>query len=290
MAVENVTPEVDNATPEVELDDSQITVDDGSPEVETPEVGSKAWYEGLDPDLRENPSIKKFKDPASLAKSYVELQKMIGKDKIVVPTEKSTPEEWAAFYKKVGRPDDLTGYDVPDIEVPEEVKMREEHLETFRQKAHELGLTKKQFAELYGLQAEINNRIFSQHVEEAQKMMETTETALRQEWGAAYEKKIDNAQKVINSFFKDKGIHPAFKVLANDKGFVSAMTEIAERLGEDVIAGTARVTMTPEEAQREINKLMGDTKGPLFDDLHPEHTAAVEKFTELSRMAEAGNG
>lgn len=283
--VDNVTPEVDNATPEVELDDSQISVDDGSPEVETPAVGSKAWFDSLDPDLKENPSIKKFKDPGALAKSYVELQKMIGKDKIVVPTDKSTPEEWAAFYKKVGRPDEMTGYDVPDIEMPEEIKMREEALEAFRQKAHELGLTKKQFAELYGLQAEINNRMFTQQVEEAQKMMETTETELRKEWGAAYEKKIDNAQKVVNSFFKDKGIHPAFKVLSNDKGFVAAMSEIAEKMGEDVIAGTARITMTPQEAQREINKMMGDTKGPLFNDLHPEHSAAVDRMTELTRMA-----
>jgi len=58
--------------------------------------GQKPWYDSLDTDLKTNPTITKFKSPAELGKSYVELQKAFGKDKVVVPTDKSTPEEWAA--------------------------------------------------------------------------------------------------------------------------------------------------------------------------------------------------
>jgi len=279
---------MENQDPVVEENlDPNLNVDSGD-EVQEEVVVSKNWFDELDPDLKNHPSITKFKDPKGLAKSYVELQKMIGKDKIAIPNEKSTPQEWSEFYQKVGRPDEMTGYEAPDIEMPEEIKMRAESLEAFKAKAHELGLTKKQFAELYALQSEITQTTFNQQVEEAQKMKENTETELRKEWGAAFDKKIDSAQKLINTFFKGKELHQAFSILANDRGFVSAMSDIAEKLGEDNISGTSRMTMTPKEAQSSMNQMLGDTKNPLHDDLHPEHQAAVEKFTELSRMANNG--
>ena len=66
-----------------------------TPVVETPAVEpvvvNKQWFDEFEPDLKANPSITKFKSPAEIAKSYVELQKTLGKDKVVVPTEKSTP-------------------------------------------------------------------------------------------------------------------------------------------------------------------------------------------------------
>jgi len=268
--------------------DPNLNVDAGENEQGQEKEVSKNWFDELDPDLKNHPSITKFKDPKGLAKSYVELQKMIGKDKITIPTEKSTPEEWNEFYKKVGRPEEMTGYEAPDIQMPEEIKMRAEALEAFKAKAHELGLTKKQFAELYALQSEMTQSTFNQQVEDAKNMKAKTETELRKEWGAAFEKKVDSAQKLINTFFKGKELHKAFTVLANDKGFVSAMSEIAEKIGEDNISGTSRMTMTPKEAQSAMNQMLGDTKHPLHDDLHPEHSAAVEKFTELARMAEHG--
>lgn len=293
MSEDNVTPEEGNATPEVEEVELQgqetieVNAGEGKEAPATAEQ-AKSWYETLDSDLKNNPSIQKFKDPAALAKSYVELQKMVGKDKVVIPTAKSTPAEWDAFYDKVGRPSDVNEYAVPDIEVPDEVKMRPENLEAFKKKAHELGLTKKQVAELYAFQAEMSNQAFGQQVEAAKGLKEKTETELRKEWGAAYEPKVDRAQGLINHFFKGKELHPAFSVLANDRGFVQAMAEIAEGISEDVMAKTERNTLTPGEAQREFDAMMGDTKGPLFNDLHPEHQAAVDRSIELSRMAGAG--
>lgn len=245
----------------------------------------ESWLNSLDEDLRNNPSISKYKSLQDMAKGHAELAKMIGKDKVIVPGENAKPEEWAAFWDKVGRPSELTGYEAPEIkDLPEEVKMRAEALEAFKAKAHELGLTKKQFAELYALQTELTQNSFNQQKEQINQMATKTETDLRKEWGAAYDKKVDGAQQVINTFFKGKGLNKAFEILSNDKGFVSAMSDIAEKLGEDVISGTPRTTMTPQEATREYNEIMGNPKHPLFNDLHPEHNAAVERMTELRRM------
>lgn len=278
MNTDNLDPatEPENPSPEIE---EAVT--------ETQDIDS--WTSSLDDDLRENPSLTKFKDLNSLGKSYVELQKMIGKDKVVIPGDDASDEEKAKFYEKLGRPDDLTAYTAPESDdIPDDIKIRPESEEQFRQKAFELGLTNKQFQELYALQQNLNLNQYNQMKEDFEKLSQNTETALRQEWGSAYSKKVDGAQQVINSFFKNKGIHKAFDTLSSDKGFVMAMAEIADKLGEDVIAGTGRTAMTPTEARSEYNKMLMDKDGPLLNELHPEHDMAVQRATDLTHMMEAG--
>jgi hypothetical protein len=284
MPEENLTPSVeDNASPEIVVDSGAENIVD-----KTATSAEVTWYKGLGKDFESNPSITKFKDVQGLAKSYLEAQKLIGKDKVVVPTEKSTPEEWNAFYKKIGAPEDVAGYETPELEVPQEVRMNDDALNAFKGKAKELGLSKKQFSELYKLQQELNLNQFNQSVEEVKNIKANSETSLRKEWGAAYDVKIDGAQKLVSSFFKGDELHPAFKVLANDKGFVKAMANIAEKLGESGFeGGEKRVTMTPNEAQGELNQIMADFKGAYYNDLDPRHKVTVDRVLELQTMASA---
>ena len=54
----------------------------------TPDAGTGAGIGSMiqDSGLRDDPSLQSFKDVDSLAKSYVHLNKMMGRDKIVMPT------------------------------------------------------------------------------------------------------------------------------------------------------------------------------------------------------------
>lgn len=281
--------EVDNsAQPEVQVENTadventDVVVDAGEqPEEET------SWVESLNENFRNDPSIQKFKSPDDLAKSYLEVQRLVGKEKIVIPAENAPDEEKAAFWNKIGRPEEAAKYETPELEMPEEVKMQEHTLEAFKNKAHELGLTKKQFSDLYGFYNEITLNSYNGELEKNSKMAGESESELRKEWGNAYETKVKGAQGVINTFFKGKELHPAFKVLSSDRGFVKAMADVAERLGEDVIQGTPRSVLTPKEAQSELNSIMADTKGAYYDDLHPEHKAIVEKVLALQSAASA---
>lgn len=245
----------------------------------------KAWYDSLNPDLRANPSITKFKSADDLGKSYVELQKSLGKDKVVLPTEKSTPEEWKAFYRKIGAPEKAEEYDVSDEDMPEQFRLDATAKEEFRQKMHEAGLPKKHFEAAWKYYKESTLRRINQEAESIKNMRGTAETELRKEWGAAYEAKVDGAQKVINKFFEGKNIRPEFKVLANDIGFIKAMADIAEGMSEDMFAGKQRATLTPSEAQQELSKIIGDLKGPYYNELSPEHDAVVQRVLDLQAMA-----
>jgi hypothetical protein len=262
---------------------------DPTPENLSPSPDANAtpalWFDKLDPDLRNNPGITKFKSEADLAKSYVELQKALGKDKVTLPTDKSTPDELKAFWKKIGAPEKPEDYDIGDEDIVEQARLDFATKEQFRKAMYEEGYTKKQFDAAWKFYKQSTNNRITQEVEAIKKMRDVSETELRGKWGAAYEAKVEGAQKVINSFFKDKGVRKEFEVLANDKGFIEAMADIAERLGEDKIGGRARATLTPNEAQAELNTMMMDKKGPLYNELDPAHDAAVDRFAELQQMA-----
>lgn len=262
---------------------------DQSPDGAAPAPAAKAFYEEFDGDLRSNPSITKFKSPADLAKSYVELQKALGKEKVVIPTEKSTQEEWDAFFKKIGKPEKDDEYDASEDDLPEQVRSRAEALAEFRKQAHAAGVTKKQFDVMFkSYKKAVNDRV-NQTAEEIKGLRGKSETELRSEWGAAYEGKIAAAQNVINAFFKDKGIRPEFSILANDKGFIKAMSEIAEKVGEDVIAGKPRTTKTPAEAAKEYNEILrSDKKHPYFNELDPEHDQMVDYVLGLQELMMSG--
>jgi hypothetical protein len=273
------TDTLDNQTQEESI------IDAGDKQVEQK---PQAWYDRLDGDLKSNPSITKFKSEADMAKSYIELQKTLGKDKVVVPTEKSTPEEWKAFFKKAGMPEADTEYDTNEEDLPEMVRSRDESLAEFRKQAHAAGVSKKQFDAMFKTYKKITNDRITQETEKLKGLKGETENALRSEWGAAYEGKVEAAQRVVNTFFKDKGIRPEFSILANDTGFIKAMAEIADKFGEDVISGKPRVTLTPSEATSEMNAMLMNKKGALYNELDPEHDAAVQKFQDLQAQALSG--
>ena len=42
--------------------------------------------------------------------------------------------------------------------------------------------------------------------------------------------------------------------------------------------------MTPDQAEKEINKILGDPNGPYWNKGHPNHNAAVQEVFQLQNM------
>jgi len=251
--------------------------------------GQKPWYDSLDTDLKTNPTITKFKSPAELGKSYVELQKAFGKDKVVVPTDKSTPEEWAAFYNKTGRPEKAEQYETPSIEgLPEELQVSADELKIMKDKAHELGINKKQFAEWYAFQQEMKMNKFTQSAGNETKAVKATETALRKELGAAYESKIDHVNKLLTQHFKDPAaIKLINQHLGRNLGFIKGMLSLTGGMKEDGLNGKGNfAALSPEQAKLEYEKVTASKE--YNDDAAPGHQGAVDRATDLLVMMEAG--
>ena len=69
--------------------------------------GASPWGE-LDADLK---AFVGEKTPAQIAKELQGAQSLLGKKTIGIPNKESKPEEWKAFHKARGVPEDETGYD-----------------------------------------------------------------------------------------------------------------------------------------------------------------------------------
>ena len=106
-ANENITAATTEATTTTE---AATVATGGDPAATTTEAPD--WRVGLSDELKDNASIGSFKTTADLAKGYINAVKKIGVDKINVPTQHTTPEEWNEVFSKLGLPAEIDKYEV----------------------------------------------------------------------------------------------------------------------------------------------------------------------------------
>ncbi|MGE4421506.1 MAG: hypothetical protein AB7D39_04360 [Pseudodesulfovibrio sp.] len=102
--------------------------------------------------LRDHPALSKYATKDEAVKALVHAQRMLGKTPegfVRVPGEQDSPEDLAAFYAALGRPEKADGYELPDMALPDGFALRQDLVGGLREKAFELGLTPKQVAGLY---------------------------------------------------------------------------------------------------------------------------------------------
>jgi hypothetical protein len=224
---------------------------------------------------------------ANIMKSYIHAQKQMGKDKVIIPNDKSTPEELKEFNKKMGWVENEAEYKFGK-QLDEKV-VAKEFVDSFRKFAHSSGMPVKQ--------AEKMLDFFESTTVEGKKAAEAAEAKewetglnnLKSKWGNAYDRKIMAA----NSFV-DKLGGEEFKKHINEKGyvadakFVEFMADLYEKIeGEDNTLGNELKSsdrITPSEAKDQINEMMANPKGAYLDHMHPGHKEAVEKMLKLHTL------
>ena len=120
------------------------------------ELAVADWKDQLPEDLRDHSALAPIQDVGNLAKSFVNAQSMIGKDKIALPGQHSSPEEWNEVYTRLGRPEDPDGY---QLELPDDSS--EELVGWYKKAAHDLGLNNIQAQKL----AESYTTMLEEHME-----------------------------------------------------------------------------------------------------------------------------
>ena len=103
------------------------------------------WRSGLPEDIRNDPSLADIKDVGAMAKSYINGQKLIGKNRISLPGEGATDEEWSAFHSQLGRPDQSNLYDFGERPaLPDGLEYDEGFETAYKDLAFKAGLTPQQ--------------------------------------------------------------------------------------------------------------------------------------------------
>lgn len=106
------------------------------------------WTAALPEDTRATVAAKGWKSPADAVKSYRDLMRDYTETKtkaIVPPGDNAKPEDWAAFYGKLGRPESADAYEFKLPEgIPPEFPYDATAASKFKSWAHEAGATPRQ--------------------------------------------------------------------------------------------------------------------------------------------------
>jgi hypothetical protein len=262
---------------------------DNAPDVSTETKTSGGdWRSALPEDIRDNPSFAKFNDVTSLASSYVNLQSHLGRDKIAKPV---TDSDWDDVYEFLGRPESADKYEIELPEgLPDEIasQFNDETLSSFKQEAHKLGLNAEQVKRLVAWQAGNMSNQHESYKGIIDQSMEQGESALRQEWGRAYDQNLGFARKAFNEYGGDAlAAKMESSGLGNDPDVLKAFANIAKTtMADKDLAGPSSGThmaLTPEEARSEASTIMSH---PAYTDRrHPEHNSMVKKVQGLFAQA-----
>ena len=244
------------------------------------------WKDSISQEFREDPNISKFTEIDALAKSYINATRMIGQDKVAVPNENSTDDQWNEVYGKLGRPESPDKY---KLEIQSETASLDENaIKQFAENAHQLGLNNKQAQGIL----EYYKNSMEGSVQQARVDTETAqanaEQELRKEWGRSYDENIKRAgaiakanmsEDILNMELKDGtriGDHPSVI-----KGFAN----IANLMSEDKLISTESEGMDQSaDYQAEISKLVNDRDGPYWNKSHPDHDKIVQQVFTLRTM------
>lgn len=254
-----------------------------------PQTTQTTWKDSISETYRNDPNIEKFTEIDALAKSYINATKMIGQDKLVIPTNNSTEEHWDEVYTKLGRPESADKYSLDAKS--EVVNLDENAIKSFAEQSHKLGLNNKQaqgILEFYKNNMEGTAQQSKIDTETAQVQ---AEQQLRQEWGRDFEGKVKQAGALakanINPEVLDMTLSNGTR-LGDHPEIIKGFAKIAGMMQEDKIVATeSENAQSVSNIEEEIASMVNDRNSPYWNKQHPDHDKMVQQVYTLREMLNA---
>lgn len=239
------------------------------------------WRNDLPDDLREDPSLKTIQDIPGLAKSYIHSQKMIGKDKIVLPNEHATKEDWDDVFNKLGRPASAEEYKIEGE--------ASDLINNFKPVAHNLGLNNNQVQKLVEFYNGVQEQASNDQIIDAEAHKAEAEANLRKEFGRAFPSKINSAMRLAQTVFTKEQLDNTKladgTTLGNNVDLIKGFAKLADQLGEDrPLPNPQENIMTPDAAREKIATFM-EPGSPYWNKSHPNHLKAIDDVLKLREIA-----
>ena len=248
-------------------------------------TSSENWRDSLPEDLRDNESLQKFTTIDGLAKSYVNAEQMIGKDKMVMPESESESTE---VYSRLGRPEESSGY---AYDLPQE--SGKELMDAFSEKAHSVGLNQKQYQEIQDWYWDAFKSGEQNKLADQETQFVDAELALKQAWGEKFNANLTLANRVADEFGGEEFTDMlSQKGLDNDITMTKFLYNLAQKTGgETSLEGDkGNGALSPDQMQMQINDLMA--RPAYLNNADPSHSTVVKQVQGLfSRLhTESSNG
>ena len=293
--MDNLDTPVDNVQTQQEPQEQDL-----SPKFTAVEEHSQAgfsWKSQLSPDIQKSPTLQKFDDtPEGLKKSvesYLQLEKLLGHNKVPVPKDANDKEAWAQYSKAFNIPSTPEGYGLQDVSTPAELEGLTFDKKQFSEMVHGLKLTPTQAKGLWETYTKDQIGAVSRYKEQYKETITQNINNLKSEWGDAYDAHVDLGQTVINKFSGDQETNDYItSTLAAHPNGIKFLASIGKQFAENKVGEFAikRYAMAPEEAQAEIDKIRSDANHPYMNEKSPlaEHEKAVQYMDSLYRVLMKG--
>lgn len=217
---------------------------------------AKSWRDGLPDDLKKDPTLAKFSDTTNLAKSYIEMQKLIGQKNagaILKPGPNASIEEIKAFRESLGIPTEADKYDLGKFEG---VNVPAETVKWAQKMGSDLGIEPQAFnkvvTEYMKLEASVQAGLKTQ----AENKMKEGLGGLKKEWGEAYDQNMQKANFAAEKLGGKPLLEALMKYGAhNDPAVIKAFQEASKFYREDTLreGGIGGDRVTPQELDAKIS-------------------------------------
>lgn len=246
------------------------------------------WSDSFqDAELKGYTQTKGWKDPAELANSYRQFEKLQGvpQERLLRLPEKADDPAWADINYKLGMPKDAKEY---QFEVPKEFG-DDEFATTAKDWFHKNGVSKKG--------AENIVKSWNEYVagkmtaDKARISVEATaqEANLKKEWGAAHDQNMELAKRAAHAFGFDAPTISKLQQAMGYDGVMKFMHSIQSKIGEDNFVSSSKSNnnfgnmLTPSQAKEQIAMKKKDID--FISRVTNKDSAALSEWTQLHKFA-----
>jgi len=253
-----------------------------TPEPPAAPVVPPTWRDGFTNDeYKTSETFKKYKGLDDMGKAHLELNSMIGKKGVILPNENDA-NDMERYYKQLGRPDESTKYENPEIQIEEEFKkfFSEDKLNSFKDIAFKNGLTQTQYEGLVKEYTESQLADIKEVVHSENKVRDESTKDLMNEWSVDFEANNKQSEMALRSF--TKGISDEkLEVLMSDPDIKRLGFNIAKSVSEDSFkrSGGKRVE-TVQSLQAFIDSQVKTNGSSYHNQSAPDHKATKAKVRE----------
>jgi hypothetical protein len=257
------------------------------------------WKSGLPADLANSPTYKMYDNSkeglAKAVTSHLELEKLLGTEKVPIPKGPDDKEGWNRYAKAMGIPDKADAYGLADPDIPESMKGVTFNKQKFAEVVHAHKLTPGQAKGLWEAYTNMAKEAYGNAMKSHQETMTKTVNQMRSEWGDAYDSNVELGQMVINKFASEQDSQDFITAtLAKDPRGIKFLAKIGSQFAENKIGdfSYSRFSLSPEQAQTEIDKILADPKHPYNSDkaTEAERTRAIDYVNSLYVAKSKANG
>lgn len=251
------------------------------------------WLPGIESEVSTYISSKGFKDPQSLAKSYMNLEQAMSKPRPFEVPKADDADAWAKIRESVGVPPTPDKYDLGELGSKIDQAAIKPWLDLF----HKEGLSSKQAQTLLGTVLTNASQVEKAREEDFAKRSESETAAVLSEWGENEAKNLDLSRRGVAKLAEGLGGLNADELKGIERAIgAKKLMQLGLWLGKQtveagiVVADGQSLNVTQEEATRRLGdfKRNQEKVAILTDKRHPKHAETLREWTQLQNVAFGG--